>query len=85
MDKRLKAEIMEAVNKGVQEAMLTYEERWLTSEQLLEQFGMLSKDWMRRNAWRLPRGRFEFVDENGQVSTRWAYPQHRIAQMIKEL
>ena len=81
-DKETREAIKEVVQQSVTEALMSYEERWLSAEQLVEQFGMLSKDWMRHNAWRLPRGRFEFKDQDGTVHTRWAYPQHEISQMI---
>ena len=83
-DKETREAIRKAVQDSMAEAMMTYEERWLTAEQLLQQFGMLSEDWLRRNAWRLPRGRFEFKDADGTVRTRWAYPQHKISQMITQ-
>ena len=82
LDRDTREAIRDVVQKSMTEALLTYEEKWVTSEQLMQQFGMLSKDWMRRNAWRLPRGRFEFPDGDGKVVTRWAYPLHTIARMI---
>lgn len=81
-DQDTRQAIKEAVEKAVAETLLSYEEKWLTSEQVSEQFAMFSKDWMRRNAWRLPRDRFQMTDKDGKVSTRWAYPQHQIAKMI---
>ena len=83
-DRETRDAIKEVVQKSMNEALMTYEERWLTSDQLLEQFGMISKDWLRRNGWRLPRGRFEFKEKDEKVMTRWAYPLHRISQMIRE-
>ncbi len=84
IDRETREAIRKTVTAAMEDALLTYEERWLTSEQLMEQFGMISKDWLRRNGWRLPRGRFEFKDSDGTVATRWGYPQHRIARMIRE-
>ena len=83
-DRETRDAIKEVVQKSMVEALLTYEERWLSADELCNQFQMLSKDWLRRNGWRLPRGRMEFPDENGKVTTRWAYPQHKISQMIRE-
>lgn len=83
-DKETREAIRKAVQDSMAEAMMTYEERWLTSDQLLAQFGMISKDWLRRNGWRLPRGRMELPDEHGKIRTQWAYPQHRIAKLIQE-
>ena len=86
-DKETREAIKDAVQNSVSEVLLTLEERYLTSDQLIEQFGMFSKDWMARNAWRLPRKRVEIEvhdDKGSSIATRWAYPKHKISKMIEE-
>lgn len=77
--------ITSATREAVREAMEIYNERWLTADELIAQFGFFTKDWLKRYGDTLPRERFEVVDADGEHhATRWAYPQHRIQRWIEE-
>lgn len=89
MDKELRKMIAEAVSETIvrvtTERYELYNERYLTAEQLCEQFGMFSKDWLARHGHLLPREHVVIEDTDGKKhGTRWAYPQHRIARMIQD-
>ena len=85
MDKLLRAEIVNTVNKTIQEMMEMYGERWLTGEQLIEQFGMFTKGWLKAYGYTLPRTQAVVTDENGeQHRTSWVYPMHKINHMIQD-
>ena len=83
MDRQLRAEIVAEVRKSMTEIMETANERWLTGDELCQQFQMFSPGWLKSYGERLPRQRAE-VSDNGLKVSRWAYPQHRIARMIQE-
>ena len=85
MDKQLRAEIVATVRQTMQEVLENADEVWLTPKGVVENFGMITKEWMRKNAELLPRELASVVFPNGtEVSTHWAYPKHRINRMIQE-
>lgn len=81
---RLIAEAIEAgIKKGMEKALGMYGEVWLTAEEVVKQFGMISEDFLKRNGKLLPRERVEYVGEDGQVHFgKWAYPRNRLQEMI---
>ena len=83
MDARLRAEIVTEVRKSMAEILEVANERWLTGDELCQQFQMFSPGWLKAYGERLPRQRAEVTDDGVNVS-RWAYPQHRIARMIQD-
>ena len=83
MDRQLRAEIVAEVRKSMTEILEQANERWLTGDELCQQFQMFSPGWLKAYGERLPRQRAE-VSDNGVKVSRWAYPQHRIARMIQE-
>lgn len=83
MDRTLRAEIVAEVRRSMTEIMETANERWLSGDELCEQFQMFSKGWLKAYGERLPRQRAEVMEDGVKVS-RWAYPQHKIARMIQE-
>ena len=85
MDRMLRAEIVATVRKTMQECLEGAEEVWLTPKELIANFGMISKEWLKRNGELLPREYASVVFPDGkEESTRWAYPKHRINRMIAE-
>lgn len=84
MDRKLRAEIVAEVRNAVAEAMETYNEHWLTADEVVERFGFFTKDWLKRYGCTLGRERFEVVDDDGCHRSKWAYPEHRIQRMIAE-
>jgi hypothetical protein len=81
---RLIADAIEAgIKKGMEKALGMYGEVWLTAEEVVKQFGMISEDFLKRKGKLLPRERVEYVGEDGLVhSGKWAYPRNRIQEMI---
>ena len=81
---RMIAEAIEVgIKKGMEKALGMYGEVWLTAEDVVKQFGMISEDFLKRKGKLLPRERVEYVGEDGLVHVgKWAYPRNRIQEMI---
>ena len=84
MDRLLRAEIVAEVRKSMAEILEVANEKWISGDELCEQFQMFSKGWLKAYGDRLPRQRAE-VNDNGEMRvSHWAYPQHKIARMIQD-
>ena len=85
MDRKLREEITAEVQKAVTAAMMAVGERWITADELCNQFQMFTKDWMEKYADVLPRKKvhIECTISGEKRGTRWAYPQHEIAMNIR--
>lgn len=84
MDRLLRAEIVAEVKRGMAEALEVANERWMSADELCAQFAMFTPSWLKTYGKFLPRQRAEVIDGEKITSTRWAYPQHKIARMIAE-
>lgn len=84
LDMPTRKAIAQAVSRATMEAMEVYREEWLTPSDLCMRLPCLTPDWLKHHGDRLPRERFEVVDEHCQLvsATRWMYPLHRIERMI---
>lgn len=91
IDKETRITIAQAVKQTVEEIMSAYAEVWLSEEELLKQFQMLSHDWVKKYGCTLPRTQFEVTvfkeDKDGNVikeerATHWAYARNKIQEMI---
>lgn len=87
LDKDTQDLIASAIEKGIQrgmeKAMGIYTEVWLTADEVVKQFGMISEDFLKRRGKLLPRERVEYVGEDGMVHAgKWAYPRNRLQEMI---
>ena len=81
----LRAEIIATVRETMREMLEGADEVWLKPKQLLEQFGMLSQEWLDENGHLLPREYASVIWPDGtEKCTRWAYPKHKINRMIHE-
>lgn len=82
---RMIAEAIEVgIKKGMEKALGMYGEVWLSAEDVVKQFGMISEDFLKRNGKLLPRERVEYVGEDGLVHVgKWAYPRNRLQDMIQ--
>ena len=81
----LRAEIIATVRETMREVLEGADEVWLKPKQVVEQFGMLSQEWMDQNAKLLPRENASVIWPDGtEKETRWAYPKHKINRMIQE-
>ena len=79
MDRQLRQDIAAEVAVVVKETLAKMEERWLTADELCQQFGMISKEWLKEYGDTLPRQRFVVETLDGQKhKTRWGYPLHEI-------
>lgn len=79
----LRAEIIATVKQTMQEVLEGADEVWLKPKQLLEQFGMLTQEWLDTNGHLLPREYASVIWPDGEEKcTRWAYPKHKINRMI---
>lgn len=85
MDRQLRVEIVATVRQTMQEVLENADEVWLTPQGVVENFGMITKEWLKRNGELLPREVASVIWQDGKErSTRWAYPKHRINRMIRE-
>ena len=79
MDKQLRAEIVATVKQ----AMLTYNEKWVTAEVLCEHVSTLTPRWLKDHGQMLNRTRVEWDDEQGHHAQSWLYPLHEIKEWIQ--
>ena len=81
----LRAEIIATVKETMREMLEGADEVWLTPKGLLENFGMISQDWLNHHGELLPREYASVIWPDGDEKfTRWAYPKHKINRMIQE-
>ena len=74
---------MALIDRKMTERLEGADEVWLKPKQLLEQFGMLSQEWLDTNGHLLPREYASVIWPDGkEVNTRYAYPKHKINRMI---
>ena len=78
MDSKLRAEIVATVRQ----AMMTYNEKWVTEDQLVEHVGTLTKRWLKDHGQLFNRTRVEWDDTDGHHTQKWIYPLHEIQDWI---
>ena len=83
MDRQLRNEIRADVREAVTAYLTGIGERWLTAEELCNQFQMFTPRWLKSYGECLPRKRVTVTGPDGTHATRWAYPQHEIAENIR--
>jgi hypothetical protein len=83
MDRLLRAEIVSEVKRSMSETLEVAGERWLTGDELCQQFQMFTPSWLKTYGQFLPRQRAEVEVDGKRTVSRWAYPQHKIARMIE--
>lgn len=85
MNESLKHEILAEVREAVQIALEGAEEKWLTGEQLVQQFGCFSKAWLKSYGHTLPRTQAVISGSDGESHrTGWCYPMHKINRMLAD-
>lgn len=87
IDKELKREIMHTVNVAVREAMkemmLSYQEEWVSEDELCAKIQMFTRSGMRQYGKFLPQTCGRYTDSRGmEHDTRTVYGLHAIQQMI---
>ena len=82
--KLFEEKVINLFRKIIYEILEVEQEKWISGDELCEQFQMFSKGWLKAYGDRLPRQRAE-VNDNGEIKvSHWAYPQHKIARMIQD-
>lgn len=85
LDKQTREAVVATVRKATIEMHEVYDERWLTGEQLCEEIGFFSREWLKRYGRTLPRECVRVTEKNGvQHKTGWCYPKMKILRMISE-
>ncbi len=83
MDRQLKQEIREDVQKAISLQMISLQEQWLSADDLCKQFAMITPKLLKYHGDIFPRRRITMTGMNGVTkSTHWAYPRHEIAMNI---
>lgn len=83
IDPALRAQIVGEVRRALVEGVEINDEHWLSEEQLMEQFAMFTKGWMRRYGILLPRTQAVVREDDGtEHRTSWCYPRNIIQRMI---
>ena len=78
MDSKLRAQIVATVRQ----AMMTYNEKWVTEDQLVEHVGTLTKRWLKGHGQLFNRTRVEWDDTDGHHTQKWIYPLHESQDWI---
>ena len=83
MDKTEKLELKCFIQQTITQTLREANEKWLSKEQLCEQFQMFTPSWMKMYGHLLPCQQAVVVDENGVPhESRRAYPMYKIQEMV---
>lgn len=84
MDAKDKMELRLLIVNTVRTTLRESNEKWLSKEQLMEQFQMFTPSWMKTYGDLLPCSHATVVDSNGIAhDSRKAYPMYKIQEMIQ--
>ena len=85
MEKKLFNKITQVVVEAVTKAMMRICERYITADELCDQFQMFTPDWVAKYGDILPRKQIKVTHLDGKTrTTRWGYAQHQIAINIAD-
>lgn len=85
IDKKTKDSIALLIKNTIRQVSEAENEKWLSAEQLIEQFACFSRTWLKAYGHLLPRTQAVVTDINGeQIRTHWCYPLHKIQHMIQD-
>ena len=85
MDKKTSIELANVVRAALRQTVELYEEKWLSADQLCEQFSFFTRSWLKRFGSTLPRTQIVVRDQNGEEhKSGWAYPRNEIQKMIQD-
>ena len=79
----LKRFIEQTVEATITKTLRKHNEKWLSREQLMEQFQMFTPSWMKTYGYLLPQQEAMVIDKDGILRhSREAYPMYQIQEMI---
>lgn len=82
MDAKLRNQILKEVASAVAVAMESYQEQWVTAQQLSKQIAFFTPSWLKSYGHMLPRERVTIASNEETHRTGWCYPLHKIQRMI---
>jgi len=81
----LKAEMLSARKRLMEEAEKYYSDKWVTGKELTKLYPCFSANWPRRNGEYLPRTRAYITSDDGKLQcSQWGYSLNRIEKYITE-
>lgn len=84
MDRNEKLELKLFIERTITKTLRASNERWLSKEQLCEQFQMFTPSWMKTYGHLLPCSQAIVIDDEGiPHESRKAYPMYQIQDMIQ--
>lgn len=84
MDRNEKLELKLFIEQTIIKTLRGANEKWLSKEQLCEQFQMFTPSWMKTYGHLLPCSPAIVVDDKGiPHESRKAYPMYKIQEMIQ--
>lgn len=85
-DKLTREAIAQAIESGITARMETYDEVWLTAEQLSGRIPFFTAGWLKHHGNLLPRERMSTIDADGRMTEgkRYIYPLHKLNRMVAE-
>lgn len=83
IDRYTRDAIVAAVKKATIEANEIYSEEWISGQQLCDEIGFFTKEWLKRYGQLLPRECVRVTDSEGILHrTGWSYPKKKILRML---
>lgn len=83
MDRQLRQEIREDVQKAIMASVAQMQEQWLSGDDLCKQFAMITPKMLKCHGDIFPRKKITMTGTNGVTkSSHWAYPRFEIAANI---
>lgn len=83
MDRELRKQIREDVQKAMDTAFMQMNERWISGQELCRQFAMITPRFLKAHGDIFPRKRITIRGLNGKsVTTHYGYAQYEIARNI---
>ena len=84
-DHLLKAQMLSARKRLMEEAEKYYSDKWITGKELTKLYPCFSTSWLRQNGCYLPRTRATlYDDEENCQNSKWGYSLNRIKQYIEK-
>lgn len=76
--------IVTEVNNAIKNALQGANEKWLSGDQLSQQFSIFTKSWLKSYGHTLPRTQAIVHAQDGEHKTGWCYPLYKIQRMVQE-